>query len=83
MMGNHYKLYDENLVRNIMMSTGMSIMEFVKDNRTVGPEEVCDFIEFNADNIIAGTIKGMDNNEDGYEYPEENINSSLLDDEDD
>jgi len=59
MEGNHCKLYDENLVRNIMISTGLSILEYVKQNGAVGASDVCDFVEMNADTIIWNTIEDM------------------------
>ena len=67
MRGSHCKLYDENLVRNIMISTGISIMEYIKENVSADAEEVCEFIEYNAEEIISETIKNInttDNNQD-------------------
>ncbi len=58
-MGNHCRLYDENLVRNIMISTAVSILEYVKQNRQVNVEDICEFIEFNADDIIDETISNL------------------------
>lgn len=74
-MGNHCKLYDENIVRNIMISTGVSIMEFVKEHDAANPDDVCDFIEVNADKIIAETIKNLNG--------DENVNENIEDVEDD
>lgn len=62
-MGNHCKLYDENIVRNIMISTGVSIMEFVKDHDAANADDVCDFIEDNAEKIISETIKNLNGDE--------------------
>jgi len=59
-MGNHCRLYDENIVRNIMISTGVSIMEFVKDHKAANTDQVCKFIENNAEHIISETIKNLD-----------------------
>ena len=53
------KLYDENLVRNIMISTGLSIIEYIKQCKVVDTLDVCDFIEQNAQNIINNTIDDM------------------------
>ena len=75
LMGNHCKLYDENIVRNIMISTGVSIMEFVKEHDIASAEDVCEFIEVNADKIIAETIKNLNG--------DENVNENSEDDEDD
>jgi hypothetical protein len=66
MSGKQCKLYDENLVRNIMISTGLSIIEYIKQCKVVDTLDVCDFIEQNAHNIINNTIEDMnrDNTED-------------------
>ena len=64
MEGNHCKLYDENLVRNIMISTGLSILEYVKQNGTAEATDICDFVEMNADTIIWNTIEDMNNSGD-------------------
>ncbi len=69
MRGSHCRLYDENLVRNIMITTGISIMEFVKENRNAKTEEVCEFVEYNADDIIAETIKNLNHDNDGKDSP--------------
>ncbi len=65
MKGSHCRLYDENLVRNIMITTSASIMEFVKNNKLANTEDVCEFVEFNSDDIIAETIKNLNKDETG------------------
>lgn len=65
MKGKSCKLYDENLVRNIMISTGLSIIEYIKQFKSADTIDICDFIEQNADNIIENTIEDMN-----HEYPE-------------
>ena len=74
-MGNHCRLYDENIVRNIMISTGVSIMEFVKEHDAASADDVCDFIEINADKIISETIKNLNG--------DENVGENIVDDEND
>jgi hypothetical protein len=59
MTGKQCKLYDENLVRNIMISTGLSIIDYIKQCKVVDTLDVCDFIEQNAQNIINNTIEDM------------------------
>ena len=59
MTGKQCKLYDENLVRNIMISTGLSIIEYIKQCKVVDTLDVCDFVEQNAQSIIANTIEDM------------------------
>ncbi len=59
MKGKQCKLYDENLVRNIMISTGMSIAEYLKNCERINTLDVCNFVEHNAQNIINSTIADM------------------------
>jgi hypothetical protein len=61
MMGKHCKLFDENLVRNIMISTGLSVMEFMRRNKVADLDDICEFVEVNADEIIETTIEDMNN----------------------
>ncbi len=72
MKGSHCRLYDENLVRNIMITTSVSIMEFMKNNKMANTEEVCEFVEFNADDIITETIKNL-NKDDAGSKPDGNV----------
>ena len=65
MKGKCCKLYDENLVRNIMISTGLSIIEYIKQFKSADAIDICDFIEQNADHIIENTIVDMN-----HEFPE-------------
>jgi hypothetical protein len=65
MKGKCCKLYDENLVRNIMISTGLSIIEYIKQSKSADAIDICDFIEQNADHIIENTIQDMNR-----EFPE-------------
>jgi hypothetical protein len=59
MTGKQCKLYDENLVRNIMISTGLSIIEYIKQCKVIDTLDVCDFIERNSQSIIKNTIEDM------------------------
>lgn len=65
MKGKCCKLYDENLVRNIMISTGLSIIEYVKQFKCADAIDICDFIEQNADHIIENTIEDMNHESSG------------------
>jgi hypothetical protein len=65
MKGKCCKLYDENLVRNIMISTGLSIIEYIKQFKSADAVDICDFIEQNADHIIENTIEDMN-----HEFPD-------------
>ena len=53
------RLYDENLVHNIMLSTGLSVIEYMRENTKVDSDEICDFIESNAETIISDTIRHL------------------------
>ena len=66
-----------------MISTGVSIMEFVKKNKSADTEEICEFIEFNADDIIAETIKNLSNDENDFDNFDDNIDDSSMNDEED
>jgi hypothetical protein len=78
MSGKHCRLYDENLVHNIMISTGMSVLEFMKENKYANTDDICEFVEFNARTIIEDTIEQLNTTEevsekkelDGMEGPE-------------
>ena len=84
MKGSHCRLYDENLVRNIMISTGVSIMEFVRKNKTVDTEEICEYIEFNAEDIIAETIKNLSSDDNEYDnFDNNNPDNPPLNEEND
>ena len=72
MKGKSCKLYDENLVRNIMISTGLSIIEYLRQFKDPDAIDICDFIEQNADNIIQNTIEDMNHDSpDGPRPPDD------------
>lgn len=64
MGSKHCRLYDENLVHNIMLSTGISIMEFIRKNKNAGYDEICEFVELNSHAIIEDTIEQLNNADD-------------------
>jgi hypothetical protein len=68
------RLYDENLVHNIMLSTGLSVVEFMRDNHSADSDEVCDFLESNAEVIINDTIRHLKNINDFREKGDEDTN---------
>lgn len=87
MASKRCRLYDENLVHNIMRSTGLSVLEYVRENANVNSDEICDFVESNAEIIVNDTIshlKGMENGKNrndiesdtGISGPEENNGES-------
>ena len=78
MAGKHCRLYDENLVHNIMISTGLSIMEYLKENSGAKSDEICEFIEINATSIIEDTIEQLNASE---EYSDKESKFGDLDSE--
>lgn len=64
MGSKHCRLYDENLVHNIMLSTGLSILEYIRDHKNADSDEICEFIEINAGSIIDDTIEQLNNDDD-------------------
>lgn len=67
MSGKHCRLYDENLVHNIMISTGMSVLEYMKENKFANTDDICEFVEFNARTIIEDTIEQLNTSEEASE----------------
>ena len=63
----HCRLYDENLVHNIIMSAGMAVVEFLNEHQNADADDVCEYLELHANSIIEDTIEQMNENE---EYPE-------------
>jgi hypothetical protein len=66
-----------------MISTGVSIMEFVRKNKTVDTEEICEYIEFNAEDIIAETIKNLSSDDNEYDNFDNNIDNPPLNEDND
>jgi hypothetical protein len=56
-----FKLYDENIVHNIIVSTGFTIAEYLRENPNADEDEICDFIEVNAEAIINDTVWHLKN----------------------
>ena len=63
----HCRLYDENLVHNIIMSAGLAVIDFLNEHRNADADDVCEYLEMHADSIIEETIEQLNNSE---EYPE-------------
>jgi hypothetical protein len=63
----HCRLYDENLVHNIIMSAGIAVVEFLNEHRDADADDVCEYLEMQADSIIEDTIEQMNEND---EFPE-------------
>ncbi|MBN1577459.1 MAG: hypothetical protein JW913_12955 [Chitinispirillaceae bacterium] len=67
----HCRLYDENLVHNIIMSAGIAVVDFLNENRNADADDVCEYLELHADSIIKETIVQLNDNE---EFPEKEDN---------
>jgi hypothetical protein len=64
MSGKHCRLYDENLVHNIIVSSGLSVVEYLKEHGEADTDEICEFLEINANTIIEDTIEQLNNSDD-------------------
>ncbi len=64
MNGKHCKLFDENLVHNIMISTGLSVLDFIRSNPNIQTEQIFEYIQMNAASIIDETIDHLNRDED-------------------
>ena len=73
MKGRHCRLYDEQLVKHIMISAGLSVYDFIREKKGIDEEDICDFLEDHADSIIEDTIEEMT---DGDQPPGESGNTS-------
>jgi hypothetical protein len=51
-----YRLFDEGIVRNIMLSTSNSVIDYFRENGTASADEIADFIETNAEDIVKKTV---------------------------
>ncbi len=67
MEGRSCRLFDDEVVRQIMMSTGVAVLDYLKQHKNVDDEEVCDFIDANSEMIIADTLDQMEGGEGGGE----------------
>ena len=63
MKGKHCRLYDEQLVKNIMISTGLSIFDYVREKKAIDEEDICEFLDVNADSIIEDTLEDLNDSD--------------------
>ncbi|MCX7725550.1 MAG: hypothetical protein N2053_01745 [Chitinispirillaceae bacterium] len=73
MGGMHCKLYDENLVYNIIMATGNAAFNFLQENNDAELEELYDYLERHADSIIEKTIEQLNGNEKSIENDDSDL----------
>ena len=63
----HCRLYDENLVHNIIMSAGMAVVDFLSEHHNADADDVCEYLEMHANTIIEDTIEQLNT---GDNYPD-------------
>ena len=54
-----HTLFDESILRSIMLSTSNSVIEYIRENGTASAEEITGFIEDNAEDIVSDTIRDL------------------------
>jgi hypothetical protein len=57
--GKNCRLFDEDLVHSIMVSTGLAIVDYIKQFKSVNATDIYAFVEQNAERIIHSTIEDM------------------------
>lgn len=55
------RLFDDEVVRNIMMAVGSSVYDYMRQRKNADEDEVYDFVDANAEAIIADTLDEMEN----------------------
>jgi len=60
MHGQHSRLFDENVVRGIMVTTGLAIAEHIRLKGSADAGVICDFIASNAELLIARALEDID-----------------------
>lgn len=55
-MEERRRLYDERLVKEIMISTAICVQELMLDDPRAREDDVCEFVETNFRNIIQETL---------------------------
>jgi hypothetical protein len=53
----HLKMYDEDLVKEIMISTALCVQELLMDDPQARQDDVFDFVESNFKHIITETLR--------------------------
>lgn len=56
-MRQHLKMYEEDLVREIMISTALCIQELLMDDPKARQDDVFEFVETNFQHIITETLR--------------------------
>ncbi len=63
-MEEHKRLYEEALVKEIMISTALCIQELVQDDSSLNEEDICNFMDENFKSIIEDTLSSNIDEED-------------------
>jgi hypothetical protein len=53
----HLKMYDEELVKEIMISTALCVQELMMDDPHAAQDDIFDFVETNFQHIITETLR--------------------------
>ena len=53
----HLKMYDEELVREIMISTALCVQELLMDDPRARQDDIFEFVESNFQHIITETLR--------------------------
>lgn len=56
-MSEHLKMYDEELVKEIMISTALCIQELLMDDPQAQQDDIFEFVESNFQHIITETLR--------------------------
>lgn len=56
-MQEHLKMYDEELVKEIMISTALCVQELLMDDPQARQDDIFDFVESNFKHIITETLR--------------------------
>ena len=56
-MQEHHKMYDEELVKEIMISTALCVQELLLDDPQAAQDDIFDFVETNFRHIITETLR--------------------------
>ena len=56
-MQEHLKMYDEELVKEIMISTALCVQELLMDDPQAQQDDIFDFVETNFRHIITETLR--------------------------
>ena len=62
-MEGHKKLYEEALVKEIMINTALYVQDLMQDNTDLSEEDLCMFLEENYSEIIEEALSANDDND--------------------